>query len=59
MPAEVEKKRRQPKKRGKQGYVHKTNALNMTVYDAHGKPLPREFVEELTEIVNQKSLDAG
>lgn len=45
------------KRRGKGGYVAKSNAINMTVYDVHGKPLPKAFVEELIEVVNQKAVD--
>lgn len=46
-----------PKRRGKPGYVAKSNAVNLTVYDVHGKPLPKAFVEELVELVNQKAVD--
>lgn len=54
-------KGRRPKKRGKapQAYVAKSNALNMTVYDAHGKPLAKAFVEELIEEVNRQAVDSG
>lgn len=47
------------KKRGKQGYLHKSSALCITVYDLHGKPISDTLADEILEIVNEKSLSEG
>jgi hypothetical protein len=47
------------KRRKKTGYLHKSNALCMTVYDLRGAPLPQAVVDELLATVNEKALSKG
>lgn len=44
-------------KRGRQGYVHRSNALNITVYDLHGRPISDKVICDILETVNEKSLE--
>lgn len=56
---EAKQNKHRAKKRGRQGYIHKSNALNLTVYDLHGNALPQDFVDEVLETVNERSLARG
>jgi hypothetical protein len=49
------KPRRKPRK--KNGYVPRTNAVHITLYDPLGKPLKPEVAEGAAEAVTQYALD--
>jgi len=44
-------------RRRKEGYVHRSSALNMTVYDPTGKPLSDEVASKLLNTITQVALD--
>ena len=43
-------------KRGRQGYIPKSPAVCITVYDLHGKPISDKIANEILELVNERSL---
>lgn len=50
------KKQRSRKPRKKGGYVPRSNAVHITLYDPQGKPLKPEVVEEIEKIVTEQAL---
>lgn len=49
------KRQRKPRKKG--GYVPRSNAVHITVYDPAGKPLKPELADQIAESVTQVALD--
>lgn len=47
------------RRKKKTGYLHKSNALCITVYDLRGAPLPQAVVDDLLTTVNDKALSQG
>jgi hypothetical protein len=47
------------KRKGRTGYIQKSPAICITVYDLHGQPIPAKIVEEILDTVNEKSLANG
>lgn len=46
-------------KRGRQGYIPKSPAVCITLYDLHGKPISDKIANEILELVNERSLSHG
>lgn len=55
MAAENGRKR----KKGRQGYIPRSPAICITVYDLHGKPISDRVADDILNIVNEKSLAEG
>jgi hypothetical protein len=58
-----EQKKRAPKAkkppRRREGFVRKTNAVNLTVWDAYGNVLPDDFATDLINSVNEAAVKNG
>jgi hypothetical protein len=52
---EAKKPRRKPRK--KNGYVSRSNAIHITLYDPNGRPLKPEVADEAAETITQYALD--
>jgi hypothetical protein len=46
---------RKPSKRRKEGYVERSNAVHLTVWDGYGNVLPDDVVTEIVNTVNEVS----
>lgn len=59
-----EKKGRKPArkpnpKRRKEGYVERTNAVNLTIWDGYGNVIPDDTVTEIINTANEVSAKHG
>ena len=51
----AEKERKKPRK--KRGYVPRSNAIHVTLYDPSGRPLKPEIAEQAANTLTQFALD--
>jgi hypothetical protein len=57
MPEQKNKSRNRG--RAKRTYVHRPNAIHITLYSPHGDPVPRAILNEATEVVTQIAVANG
>jgi hypothetical protein len=50
---------RKPIKRRKEGYVERTNAVNLTIWDGYGNVIPDDTVTEIINTANEVSARHG